>query len=459
MSLISEAFRCGLIKAIEESKTSLTKPWELLLAETDTFQDALDLYVAYYHSLETPAQKEEMSAIFCEQLAEQNFADEDVAHVRQFIAKILNDANIPALSVSWHTSATSATKTFAAGTTDKLSPKLVNTETLFPVASLSKPVSAAIVLDLIEQRKWDLDTPLAEIADYGPPELKRDPHYQKLTTRMVLGQCSGLPNWFYFNAEEKFIAEPGSEFKYSGIAFAFLKEVIEKTLGERWEALAQNFFAKVGMQNSTFKPLPASHLAGAREVAPPHNAEGASPIQAAEPMDSPEVPAGSLLTTANDYMIFLQYCLNNDYLKSTLLTAIEDFPYAPFAENQIKWGLGMGIFADAERTIAFHWGNNKEMESNAGADAFCAINMRTGDSVACFINSVNGPNVFQQLVNPVVGDMTFVFRWLATYCNFKAEKEPKDSDSIAALFPLVNSVAAKSLEQKPLEVSQLRCRL
>lgn len=67
MSQTSETFRQGLLKAIEESKTPLPKPWALLDA-THTFQDALDLYATYYSSLETPAQKEAMSVIFNDQI-------------------------------------------------------------------------------------------------------------------------------------------------------------------------------------------------------------------------------------------------------------------------------------------------------------------------------------------------------------------------------------------------------
>lgn len=361
------------------------------------------------------------------------------------IKEILNRAGIPALSMCWHKE--DEIKTLAGGVTDTSTPIPVDSTTLFQAASLSKPVSAAIVLDLVEQNQWDLDTPLAEIGTYGPPEIQADRYYRTLTTRMVIGQSSGLPNWFFGEEDKKFIIEPGKQFNYSGVAWDFLKDVIEEKLQKNWEAIAQEFFMKVGMENSTFKQLSVSHLHDKRHVAQAHRAD-VTPYPVITPIDLPEIPAGSLLTTATDYIIFLQYCFNDPFLKSILLTGFTSlnpscFPEMPYITNQIQWGLGMRIFTDQEKTIAFHWGNN------TCSHAFCAMNIDTGDCVACFVNSENGPNVFQKLSEAVVGDMNLLFQWLSNYCAFKAASQPKSSFSVTELFQLAsqqhNSHAMRSL--------------
>ncbi|MFI4954572.1 MAG: serine hydrolase domain-containing protein [Gammaproteobacteria bacterium] len=337
--------------------------------------------------------------------------------------ELFDNANIPALSLSWCLN--SISEWVASGRTDTSTPNPVDTNTLFQAASLSKPVSSAIVLDLIAQEKWDLhvNTPLVDIVpDYGP-ELQQDTeNYKKLTIGMVLGQRSGLPNWFGPGVEKKFIATPDSEFKYSGVAFYFLKQVIEEKTNRKWEEIAQDFFTKTGMTSSTFKPLPASHLKNTHKVASAHLATGL-PVDPF-PDDTPEIPAGSLLTTAKDYITFLQYCFKN--LKSQLLTCKPlNLPNMPAIAEQIQWGLGMGIYTDPEtkKTIAFHWGNN------TGTSTFCAMDMATGDCVACFSNSVNGPQVFEQVVKPIVGDIKPLFQWLATFCNFKDASAPQAPDS------------------------------
>lgn len=144
---------------------------------------------------------------------------------KELMDDLLDNASIPALSLSWCSKEIS--HAVASGITDKSAPRPVDTNTIFQASSLSKSVSAAMVLDLVAEGQWDLDKPLFEYSEFGPHELSQDPNYQKLTTRMVIGQCSGLPNWFAEGDEKKFIANPNTRFTYSGVALDFLKQVIE----------------------------------------------------------------------------------------------------------------------------------------------------------------------------------------------------------------------------------------
>ena len=336
---------------------------------------------------------------------------------QELMQELLDNANIPALSLSWCQNDTR--RAVAHGNTDTSAPRPVDTSTLFQAASLSKPVSSAIVLDLGAQGKWDLDTPLANIADYGPPELRQDPHYRTLTTRMVIGQCSGLANYGQDGDDgTKFIATPNTRFTYSGVALDFLKQVIEQKTGKSWEAIAQDFFKKAGMKSSTFqKQFSDSGLHGThREIAKAHMAAPPNGHLAPLPPlpdDGRAILAGSMLTSAEDYITFLQYCFKNDYLKSTLLTgALSTLPPTASPEtSHVQWGLGMGVYSatdrDQEKTIAFHWGNN------TGSISFCAMDMETGDCVVSFANSMNGPSVFQQVAVPIVGDVEPLFQWLS----------------------------------------------
>ena len=359
--------------------------------------------------------------------------------------ELLDNANIPALSLSWCQKGTRYS--VACGSTDTSAPSPVDTNTLFQASSLSKPVSAAIVLDLVARDLWDLDTPLAEYAPFGPPELQQDTRYLILTTRMIIGQCSGLPNGD--DAEQEFIATPNTRFTYSGMALDFLKQVIEATTHKKWEAIAQEFFSKVGMKSSTFKQLPASHLRNTREVARAHNSDG-SP-RAIAPIDSPEVPGASLLTTAKDYITFLQYCFNNDFLRSTLMTGVlSGLPPMSSTTAQVQWGLGMGIYSNSNsnKTIAFHHGNNP------GSNAFFAMDMTTGDCVACLSNSADGPFVFQRVVEPIVGDMTSLFQWLYNWFSFRDVSTPKAPDAIAQLVHSIHILAKEDSVDNARELTQ-----
>ncbi|CEG57663.1 TPA: beta-lactamase family protein [Legionella pneumophila] len=384
--------------------------------------------------------------------------------------QLLDDANIPALSLGWYQKEKGTRHAVAYGQADTLAPSPVDTNTLFQAASLSKPVSAAIILDLIDQDKdkpdqhkdkWTLNTPLFKYdPEFGPEELRKDPNYKTLTIGMIIGQCSGLANFGQDGDDgKKFIADPESRFTYSGVALDFLKKVIEKKTGKEWEAIAQDFFKKAGMENSTFKRLlPGGRLHDTpRDVAKAHVADPPNgPLAPLPPLpdDAKGIPAGSMLTNAEDYITFLQYCFKNKYLKSTLLEGfLSKLPPTLSPEtSRVKWGLGMGVYSEGdpekpEKTIAFHWGNNK------GSISFCAMDMATGDCVVSFANSLNGPSVFQQVAEPIVGDMKPLFQWLSKYCNFNDVNRPEKPDAIAAKVLSIHLLADVE-PQKPTDSMQ-----
>ena len=66
---------------------------------------------------------------------------------QELMKELLDNANIPALSLGWCQNGTR--QAVAHGSTDTSEPSAVDTNTLFQAASLSKPVSSAIILDLV----------------------------------------------------------------------------------------------------------------------------------------------------------------------------------------------------------------------------------------------------------------------------------------------------------------------
>jgi hypothetical protein len=76
--------------------------------------------------------------------------------------------------------------------------------------------------------------------------------------------------------------------------------------------------------------------------------------------------------------------------------------------DQISWGLGIGIQKNTDGTrIAFHWGDNGTGRNLA------AINLTTDEAVVCLTNSENGPAVFREIAEPIVGDLSAIGQWLS----------------------------------------------
>ena len=128
----------------------------------------------------------------------------------------------------------------------------LTTDTVMYGASLTKTVFAYAVMQLVDQRKLTLDTPLKDLLDkplpnygphpvfpdkYGPyKDLAGDSRWEKITPRMCLTHSTGFANFWFIEPDQKLRIhfEPGMRYAYSGEGLILLQFVIEhgrKTLG------------------------------------------------------------------------------------------------------------------------------------------------------------------------------------------------------------------------------------
>ncbi|WP_415206732.1 serine hydrolase domain-containing protein [Rudaea sp.] len=88
-------------------------------------------------------------------------------------------------------------------------------QTLYNVASLTKPVSAEVILRLASAGKLSLDEPMS--AYWIDPDLKDEPWSKLLTPRLCLSHQTGFANWRYqTDGKLKFQWQPGTRTGYSG---------------------------------------------------------------------------------------------------------------------------------------------------------------------------------------------------------------------------------------------------
>jgi len=112
-------------------------------------------------------------------------------------------------------------------------------------ASLTKTVFAYTAMQLVDQGKLKLDTPIEADLDkplpsYGPDpafpdkygpykDLAGDPRWEKITPRMCLTHSTGFSNFWFIEPDQKLHIhfEPGTHFSYSGEGFILLQFVVE----------------------------------------------------------------------------------------------------------------------------------------------------------------------------------------------------------------------------------------
>ena len=125
--------------------------------------------------------------------------------------------------------------------------------TIFEMASLTKPVVATLTLMLVDEGLWDLDEPLSKY--WIDPDLIDDPRHQQLTTRIVLSHQTGFLNWRRYNPTNKltFEFDPGTKYQYSGEGFEYLKHALELRFEKPLEQIAQSvLLTPLGMQDTHF---------------------------------------------------------------------------------------------------------------------------------------------------------------------------------------------------------------
>lgn len=139
------------------------------------------------------------------------------------------------------------------GVMDRQAGTPVADDTRFEFASLSKPMFAYAVLQLVDRKVLDLDVPLVRV--HRPDYLADHPWIDTITARDVLRHTTGLPNWRSDPANQRLVptVSPGTRIDYSGEAFFWLQLVVETLTGEPLDATMQRLlFGPAGMRDSSY---------------------------------------------------------------------------------------------------------------------------------------------------------------------------------------------------------------
>lgn len=209
---------------------------------------------------------------------------------------------------------------------------------IFNIASMTKPVVTMLTLKLVEEGKWKLDEPLVHY--WVDPDVKDDPYHKILTTRHVLNHQTGFTNWRYGHPTKKltFDFEPGTQFHYSGEGFEYLRKALESKFNKPLEKLLDSLiFKPIGMESTQYWNESIDTLRLARC----HDANGDDYNFSYE---TRVLAAGNLLSTAEDYCKFLIYVMNGAGLSQNLYDDMLN-PKIIFNEHFSR-GLGWGILND-----------------------------------------------------------------------------------------------------------------
>lgn len=123
---------------------------------------------------------------------------------------------------------------------------------IFELGSNGKVVCAYIALKLVDEGKIGLND---KITPYLDSELiTKDERLQEVTLKELLCHTAGFSPSYELGIDKNIYSNPGEEFRYSGVGYIYLQNVIENVSQMTIEDVAKHYvFEPLGMNNSTFE--------------------------------------------------------------------------------------------------------------------------------------------------------------------------------------------------------------
>ncbi|MDX1984745.1 MAG: serine hydrolase domain-containing protein [Bryobacteraceae bacterium] len=237
--------------------------------------------------------------------------------------------------------------------------RAVTPDTVFLLASITKPVTAAALMLLVERGKVSLDDPVSQYL----PEFRGEQR-GKVKVRHLLSHVSGLPDMLPENTELRrahaplsgfvkgvmttpLLYEPASDFRYQSMGTLLAGEIVERISGMRLPEFEQKeIFGPLGMKSSSLGM-------GGRRIEDTAWAQGggnAADLERFGP-NSPYWrdmghPWGGMHSTTRDLAILLQAFLNGGEYAGARLWSKTTVARMTSDQNTAigkPWGLGWGL--------------------------------------------------------------------------------------------------------------------
>ncbi len=228
------------------------------------------------------------------------------------------------------------------GYTDIAAKRAMRADNLFWIASMSKPITAAALMMLVDEGKVNVEDPVEKylpefqgqmlVVEQDQDHVLLKKPAQPIRVKNILSHTSGLP--FMSRVEHKIDQfplgeavlsyaltplkfEPGTKYDYSNAGINTAGRIIEVTSGVRYEDfLDSRLFRPLGMKDTTFWPSDEQVQRLAKSYRPNADNTGLEETligQCSYPLTNRRrgpSPAGGLFSTATDVSLFCRMILN-----------------------------------------------------------------------------------------------------------------------------------------------------
>lgn len=304
------------------------------------------------------------------------------------------------------------------GLTSVTNPLPVTADTLFQIGSITKTMTATLMMILAQDGRLDFTAP---IRTYLPNFRVQDETVsQNATVKDLLTHSAGWVGDHFINtgagadAKAKYVASmaklpqlapPATAFSYNNAAFGVAGRIIETVTGQLFEeAMRDLLFKPLGMDNSFFD---MADIMVRRFVVGHRHTDGQNEVATPWPLPRASFAAGAVTSTVGDLLTYAQFYLNDgqtaDATHHLPANAIQTLwtPQFPISGESASIGYSWFIRQEDGRTTYGHGGATTEQYANL------KIVPEHNFVLITFTNGTNG-RIFNREIEQFI---------LQTYCN------------------------------------------
>ena len=285
----------------------------------------------------------------------------DLARVREAARAEVAAGTTPGLAVAVvHQGRVVLSEGFGVASVESGSP--VTADTVFQIGSVGKMLTAAAVLDGVEEGELSLNEPV------GRAVSGLDPAIAALTPHQLLSQTSGLRDMPGEHGEQGEAAHarflraltgadrllvPGQAFSYSNIGYSLAGLAVAEAARTGYaDVMARRVFEPLGMPRSTLRPTVA--MTWPLAVGHRRGTDGATTVVRPLANDTRLWPAGYAYSTAGDLARFARALLANGTRLAAMTTAHAELP---LLFGGAQYGYGLILYTSRGARVAEHAGS------------------------------------------------------------------------------------------------------
>lgn len=289
------------------------------------------------------------------------------------------------------------------GVADLETQRPVTPDTIFLLASVSKPITATGIMMLVDRRAVELD---AAATTYLPKAKLRAylGSAEDMTVRRLLSHTAGMPthySFFYGGSKPPprdrtiemfgFAAyEPGTRYNYSNLGFGVLDYITEVVAAAPWASfMEENLYGPLGMKGTSDHVRPERR----HDRAQPYTVDVAGRFVAVRPYNFDHPGASAIWSSAHDLTRFLQMHINDGKLDGVrILSETSVSAMRTRASDLGDYGLGWAVGETNGHAVMNHSGGMPGVSTIISAwpdDGVTLVALTNCDSTRGIVGTVN----------------------------------------------------------------------